>query len=291
MHSKGLKLGLYTDIGTNTCGGYPGSEGYFDIDAKTFAGWGIDSLKVDGCYANASSYGEMYPMFGDALNDTGRPIVYYCSWPAYIIGSANFTLISQYCNGWRAFDDIQDSADSLYSIMAWWGANQDQLAAAAGPGAWNDADMLIIGDFGLSYSLAQIQMAVWAIIASPLMMSNDLRSISQEMAELLKNADIIAVNQDPAGKQGSMVNSISTPVLQWWTRSLAGGDLAVVALSSSPSLGSFTQVSTSLASLGWNSPQASVRDLFKQVDVGTVTNNLTLTVAPNSCAMVRLSLP
>ncbi len=84
VHSKGLKLGLYTDIGTKTCGGYPGSKGYFDVDAQTFASWGIDSLKVDGCYASPADYPTDYPAFGHSLGASGRPIVYYCSWPAYI---------------------------------------------------------------------------------------------------------------------------------------------------------------------------------------------------------------
>jgi len=168
-------------IGTMTCGGYPGSYGHYELDAQTFAGWGIDSLKVDGCYINnTADYAVLYPEFGAQLQATNRPIVYYCSWPAYIIGSANFTQIAQYCNGWRSYDDIQDSSDSLYSIVNWYGANSESqgILAASGPGAWNDADQLIVGDFGLSFSQMQMQMALWAIMASPMLMSNDLRKFS-----------------------------------------------------------------------------------------------------------------
>jgi hypothetical protein len=149
---------------------------------------------VDGCYANASYYPIGYPAFGRALavGNSGRPIVYYCSWPAYIEGSANFTEIAQYCNGWRSYDDIQDSADSLYSIINWWGGvNGADMIPAAGPGAWNDADMILAGDFGLTYTQAQMQLGIWAIIASPLFMSNDLRKIDPSMKALLLNKEII----------------------------------------------------------------------------------------------------
>eukprot|EP00490_Sorites_sp_Unknown_P013647 CAMPEP_0114695770 /NCGR_PEP_ID=MMETSP0191-20121206/71753_1 /TAXON_ID=126664 /ORGANISM="Sorites sp." /LENGTH=228 /DNA_ID=CAMNT_0001992471 /DNA_START=19 /DNA_END=702 /DNA_ORIENTATION=- len=118
VHSKGLKLGLYSDIGTHTCGGYTGMEGYFELDANTFASWDIDMLKVDGCYANTSSMYIDYPNLGKALNATGHPIIYSCSWPAYISGHGednppvkNTTMadIAEYCNLWRNYDDVQDS--------------------------------------------------------------------------------------------------------------------------------------------------------------------------------------
>ena len=156
VHARGLKLGLYTDIGSKTCGGFAGSGGNYELDAKTFARWGVDSIKVDGCYANSSDYPSLYPAFGAALASSGRPMVYYCSWPAYIIGSANFSQIARYCNGWRAFDDIQDSSSSLFSIIEFWRVSGDAMAAASGPGAWSDADMLIGGNFGLSFSQARI---------------------------------------------------------------------------------------------------------------------------------------
>jgi alpha-N-acetylgalactosaminidase len=291
VHSKGLKLGLYTDIGTHTCGGYPGSFGHFDIDAKTFARWGIDSLKVDGCYANASQFPVLYPKFGASLAKTGRPIVFQCSWPAYIIGSANFSEIASFCNMWRAFDDIQDSSDSLFSIIRWWSQEpqMSQMIAAAGPGAWNDADMILAGDFGLSVSQAQMQFGVWAMIASPLMMSNDLRKIDKSMAAIVLNKDVIAVNQDKLGKQGKMIASLSTKEIQWWTRPLANGDLAVLALCLADDAGSFFRVNATLTQLGWPRNSANVRDLYARANVGTAVGVLTLTLAPSTSQMVRLS--
>jgi hypothetical protein len=292
VHSKGLKLGLYTDIGTHTCGGYPGSFGHYDVDAKTFARWGIDSLKVDGCYTTAPQFPVLYPQFGAALAKTLRPIVYQCSWPAYIVGSANFTEIARFCNMWRAYDDIQDSSDSLFSIIRWWGQEpqMSQMISAAGPGSWNDADMVLVGDFAFSWSQAQMQFGVWAMIASPLMMSNDLGKIDKSMAAILLNREVISVNQDKRGTQGKMLTSLSsTKSIQWWTRPLANGDLAVLALCVADDLGTFFQVNATLKQLGWPRNSANVRDLYAQTNLPQAVGVLTLTLAPSTSQMVRLS--
>ena len=119
VHRRGLKFGIYSDVGTKTCQGYPGSLNHFELDAMTFAEWGIDSLKLDGCFTNHSEYARLYPAMGTALNRTGRPIAYICSWPAYEIGHANLTDIRQYCNSWRNYDDIQNSVGSLNHIINW----------------------------------------------------------------------------------------------------------------------------------------------------------------------------
>lgn len=217
-------------------------------------------------------------------------MIYYCSWPAYIIGHANFTQIAKYCNGWRAFDDIADSASSLYSIINWWGANNNALQSAAGPGAWNDADMLLTGDFGLSFYQQQMQLGLWSIIASPLLMSNDLRLLDEASEKLLKNRDVIAVSQDALGAVGGRIQVSKTPDgVQWWTRRLSGGDLAVMALCTSDDAGTFFYVHASLAELGWTASSAFVRDLFNQKNTGRVSGNLTLTLAPNYSSLVRLS--
>ena len=288
FHSKGLKLGIYTDIGNLTCGGYPGSYGFYETDAKTFAEWGVDSLKVDGCYMDVSRFPVLYPSLGRSLANSGRKFVYYCSWPAYIQGSANFTQIAQYCNGWRAYDDIQDSSDSLFSIIDWWAKNSEELAKAAGPGAWNDADMLIIGDFGLSFSEAQTQFGLWAMIASPMLMSNDLRKIDPKMVSILQNKEVIDVSQDQAGVQGVYLSSLSNESVQWWKRDLANGDVAVMAICSDDSVGTFFNARVAFASF-WKYQVAYVRDLLNQKNLPPAHGNLTLTLAPRSSSMVRLS--
>ncbi|CAK1584745.1 unnamed protein product [Parnassius mnemosyne] len=224
VHGKGLKFGIYQDYGTNTCAGYPGVLGYEEIDVKTFAEWEVDYIKLDGCYVDPSKYDTGYPAFGKLLNETGRPILYSCSWPAYH-DNPNYTSIAKHCNLWRNYRDIDDSWTSVKNIMQWFAENQDELVKYAGPGHWNDPDMLIIGNFGLSLDQARVQMAVWSILAAPLLMSVDLATIRPEFKEVLLNEDVIAVDQDPLGKQGKRVWTGSD--CEIWNRELADGSYAI----------------------------------------------------------------
>ncbi|XP_070317904.1 alpha-galactosidase A isoform X3 [Odocoileus virginianus] len=205
VHSKGLKLGIYADVGNKTCAGFPGSFGYYDIDAQTFADWGVDLLKFDGCYCDSIQHlAEGYKQMSLALNRTGRSIVYSCEWPLYMwpIFKPNYTEIREYCNHWRNFADIYDSWQSIRNTLDWTSSNQKIIVPVAGPGGWNDPDMLVIGNFGLSRDQQITQMALWAIMAAPLLMSNDLRHISPEAKALLQDKDVIAINQDRLGRQG-----------------------------------------------------------------------------------------
>ncbi|XP_048355642.1 alpha-N-acetylgalactosaminidase isoform X1 [Sphaerodactylus townsendi] len=209
VHSLGLKLGIYGDLGNHTCGGYPGTTlDRIEQDALTFAEWGVDMLKLDGCYSSAKDQAEGYPRMTRALNATGRLIAYSCSWPAYRGGippQVNYTLLTNICNLWRNYDDIQDSWDSVLSVVDWFSKHQDDLQPQAGPGHWNDPDMLIIGNFGLSEEQSQSQMALWTILAAPLFLSTDLRTISQSSQEILQNKLMIKINQDPLGIQGRRI--------------------------------------------------------------------------------------
>ncbi|XP_030301714.1 alpha-N-acetylgalactosaminidase [Calypte anna] len=209
VHARGLKLGIYADLGTFTCGGYPGTTlDHIEVDAQTFAEWGVDMLKLDGCYSSGTEQAEGYPKMAMALNATGRPIVYSCSWPAYQGGlppKVNYTILAKFCNLWRNYNDIEDSWDSVLSILDWFSTNQDELQPAAGPGHWNDPDMLIIGNFGLSYEQSRSQMALWTVMAAPLLMSTDLRTISPSAKEILQNRLMIQINQDPLGIQGRRI--------------------------------------------------------------------------------------
>jgi hypothetical protein len=155
VHGKGLKLGAYNDMGTKTCGGYPGEcedevcslPGFMDVDADTYAGWGLDSLKMDGCNSvhNASVLDPAYEHMGVALNHTGRPFLYSCSWPDYIRSAGltvDYAATAAHCNMWRMYNDIQDSWDSVTGIVDWVGDNapHNGMIEAAGPGNWNDPD-------------------------------------------------------------------------------------------------------------------------------------------------------
>uniref|UniRef100_V9L252 Alpha-galactosidase n=1 Tax=Callorhinchus milii TaxID=7868 RepID=V9L252_CALMI len=222
IHSKGLKMGIYQDVGVRTCAGFPGSAGHYALDAQTFADWGVDLLKFDGCnIGSLKLLQEGYKNMSEALNRTGRPILFSCEWPLYTwpTQQPNYTEIRRYCNSWRNCGDIRDSWSTVKGIVDWTAEHQDLLTAQAGPGGWNDPDMLVIGDFGLSRDQQVSHMALWAIMAAPLLMSNDLRHIDPEARALLQNTGAIAISQDPLGIQGQRTSQVSSHPLTH-TRSL-----------------------------------------------------------------------
>ncbi|XP_072171002.1 alpha-N-acetylgalactosaminidase-like [Diadema setosum] len=223
VHKKGLKLGIYADYGNFTCGGYPGSLGHLEVDAQTFAEWGVDMLKMDGCYADPHTMKKGYPEMTKYLNQTGRPILFSCSWPDYERAygiTVDYKLVAENCNIWRNYDDIQDSWDSVLSIIDYYTKEQDTLVPVAGPGNFNDPDMLIIGDFGLSFEQSRAQLAMWTIFAAPMFMSNDLRTIRPEFREMLLNKDVINIVKDPSGHMGKRVLQNTKYNIEAWTRPL-----------------------------------------------------------------------
>ncbi|XP_054851479.1 alpha-N-acetylgalactosaminidase-like isoform X2 [Eublepharis macularius] len=232
VHSKGLKFGIYSDMGNLTCEGYPGTTlDAIEMDAKVFAEWGVDMLKLDGCFSNSSVKAAGYPKMSAALNKTGRPIAFSCSWPAYEGGlppKVNYTLLGQICNLWRNFGDIEDSWNSLSRIIKWYGDHQDTLQPVAGPGRWNDPDMLIAGNFGLSYEQSKVQVALWAILAAPLFLSCNLQSISAEAKDILQNPLLIYINQDPLGIQGRRI--AKSGQFEVWKRPLTNHQYGVAVL-------------------------------------------------------------
>nr|XP_006815607.1 PREDICTED: alpha-N-acetylgalactosaminidase-like [Saccoglossus kowalevskii] len=292
-HSKGLKLGIYEDYGLLTCAGYPGSLNYMDIDAQTFADWGIDYLKFDGCNSLPWTMDKGYPEMTRALNKTGRPIFYSCEWPLYqraVLIKPNYNLIRENCNLWRNFDDINDSWDSVLSVINFYTNEQDKLIAAAGPGGWNDPDMLVIGDFGLSYDQSKSQMAMWSIFAAPLMMSADLRTISDEAKEILLNKEVIAVDQDALGKMGRRVISVGN--IDVWCRPLVDGCYAVVFFNKAVG-GGPSNVTVTLEEIGFTKTveKYALRDLFLHRDLGNynVRGTFVTSVNPTGVVMVTAS--
>jgi len=230
MHSKGVQFATYTAESTTTCGGYPASEGHEAVDAQTFADWGVDYVKVDGC-GSTSYYPTGYPLMGQSLVNTKRDIVYSCSWPAYL-GTNETTKTSCYqsmiasgCNLWRNWDDIQCSWSSLVSIIDHYGDYGSYLQQWAAPGHWNDPDMLLIGNTCINDDEARSQMAIWSILAAPLIMGNDLRKVVSTHAPILLNKEAIAVDQDALGKQGLRISAKGATEV--WARNLSGGAVAV----------------------------------------------------------------
>eukprot|EP00058_Branchiostoma_floridae_P015500 XP_002600988.1 hypothetical protein BRAFLDRAFT_232493 [Branchiostoma floridae] len=291
VHSKGLKLGIYLDFGTHTCGGYPGSIKYLQKDAETIAGWGIDMLKMDGCYANVSDMSWGYPDMEMYMNKTGRPILFSCSWPAYAGGIkvdlVDYSVLAKHCNAWRNYDDIQDSWDSVTHIIDWFGDNQDVLAPAAGPGHWNDPDMLIVGDYSLSYEESKAQVAMWAILAAPLFMSNDLRSISPEARSILMNKEVIRISQDSLGMQGRRVIKVYDKI-EVWLREIEYASYGVAFLNRRTD-GMPYNYTLTLQDLNFTYMKGyHLDDLFSGQPLGhfELNRNLTVSMAPNGVVLI-----
>jgi alpha-N-acetylgalactosaminidase len=230
MHEKGATFGLYTAESPTTCGGYPASADHEARDAVTFASWGVDYMKVDGC-GPEEYYAGGYAAMGAALEASGRDIVYSCSWPAYIGSNESVkpfaTFIMDGCNLWRNWDDIQCDWGSLSSIIDYWGDWGEVMAPYAGPGHWHDMDMLLIGAGCVTPAEERTQMALWSISASPLIMGNDLRNVSDVSRAVLLNPDAIAVSQDALGQMGVRLSNSSDDATQAWARNLADGSVAV----------------------------------------------------------------
>ncbi|MFQ6045267.1 MAG: glycoside hydrolase family 27 protein [Gemmatimonadales bacterium] len=257
VHSKGLKFGLYTDIGPKTCQGRPGSYGHFLQDAQTYAAWGVDYVKVDWCHADSLDAQSQYKAFREALDATGRPIVLsICEWGrnrpwewARGIGQL-----------WRVTGDIWDGWQSVVWIM---NANAPHWEAA-GPGHWNDADMLEVGNGGMTFDEYRAHFAMWAMMASPLMAGNDLRKMSEETRSILTNPAVIAVNQDSLGAQARVIMDRGYGG-QVWVKPLADGSRAVAMLNLRPdSLELYVRWSDISIPAG----PARVRDLWERRDLG-----------------------
>ncbi|XP_044735431.1 alpha-N-acetylgalactosaminidase-like [Chrysoperla carnea] len=293
IHSKGLKFGIYEDYGTNTCAGYPGIIDNLELDAQTFAEWDVDYIKIDGCYANISDYPKGYPEFGKYLNETGRPIVYSCSWPAYE-DESDYEAISKTCNLWRNYGDIQDSWSSATSIINWYGDNQDKFAQYAGPGHWNDPDMLIVGNFGLTYGQSRAQMALWSLLAAPLLLSTDLANVRPEYKEILLNEDLIAINKDPLGIQGLRI--IQKDGIEVWTRPITPiideyESYAIVILNQNEDPAP-TKVSIRVRKIGLKAKKYTLKDLYDpEKSPKEPTDHINVSVDPSGGVVALKATP
>ncbi|TDQ06341.1 glycoside hydrolase family 27 protein [Pedobacter metabolipauper] len=256
IHSKGLKLGLYSDAGSQTCGGRPGSRGYEFQDALTYANWGVDYLKYDWCNTDGLKAEGAYKTITAALRKAGRPMVLsICEWgndKPWIWGPAVGHL-------WRTSGDIYNCFDCIEDHGTWksFGAmvildKQDGLRQYAGPGHWNDPDMLEIGNGKLTPGEDRAHFSMWAMIAAPLIAGNDLRNMDQETLGVLTNKNVISVDQDSLGIQGFKYRSEDG--LETWFKPLKGGNWAV----------SFLNRSATIKKINFNWIQELVKDdIFK----------------------------
>lgn len=254
VHSRGLKLGIYSSPGPRTCAGYEGSYLHEAQDARTYAAWGVDYLKYDWCSASRVYTPEQMPAVYEkmalALRATGRPIVFsLCEY-----GWNNVGVWGAAAGGnlWRTTDDIEDN----YASMAFNGFSQNGRQFSAGPGHWNDPDMLEIGNGGMNEEEYRTHMSLWAMLAAPLLAGNDLSSMTAETKAILTNGEVIAVDQDRLGRQGWMVSQNGGQEI--WMRPLAGGATAVGLFNRT---GAAATMSVRWAGIGLR-PPTQVRDLW-----------------------------
>jgi alpha-galactosidase len=224
VHARGLKIGIYSSQGPRTCAGYEGSYGHVRQDAQSYADWGFDYLKYDLCsgewfYDTADTVQRSYYEMGAALRATGRPILFsLCEYGRFDVGSWGRDVGGHL---WRTTGDITDDWKGMTSI----GFDRNGNPAYAGPGGWNDPDMLEIGNGGMTHDEYVTHMTLWAVSAAPLVMGHDLRETSPEGLALLTNRDVIAVDQDPRGVQGKRVRKDGDAEV--WAKPLADGSVAV----------------------------------------------------------------
>ncbi|GAB2233569.1 hypothetical protein Droror1_Dr00002795 [Drosera rotundifolia] len=280
IHNLGLKFGIYSSAGNYTCSGtMPGSLGHEQADANTFASWGVDYLKYDNCYNDNIHPKIRYQAMSDALQNTGRPIFYsICEWgdqqPALWAG--------EFGNSWRTTDDITDDWESIMCIADM----NDVYAEHAGPGAWNDPDMLEVGNGGMSYDEYVVHFSIWAISKAPLIIGCDLRNMTNDTLSILSNAEVIAVNQDPLGIQARQVRNYGQRDV--WAGPLSGGRTVVLFVNKKYSTEEMTAF---WSDIGVSANQAvQVRDLWLHEDLNTtMTGNLTVTLLAHSCKMFILT--
>jgi len=280
VHSKGLKLGIYSTPGPDTCAGYEGSYGHEEQDARTYAAWGIDYLKYDWCGARTLYTDEempaVYQKMGDALLKSGRPIVYsLCQYGRLDVWKWGADAGG---NLWRTTGDIRDSWDSMTRI----GFAQNELAAWAKPGHFNDPDMLEIGNGAMSETEYQTHMSLWAILAAPLLAGNDLRNMSPGINAILTNREVIAVDQDQDGKQGKQVWKSGDQEI--WIRKLSGGASAVALFNRGAEA---AKINVRWADLGMTKPE-QVRDLWQHQDIESAWPEYVVTVPSHGVVMVTV---
>jgi len=274
VHGKGMKFGIYTDRGTKTCAGRPGSYGYEKKDADTYASWGVDYLKEDSCNA-ADDHNTAFQEYGtmrDALNSTGREIYFsLCGWNSWyapqgwVLG-----------NSWRIAGDCNTWPNVLNAIDT-----NVPLAQYARPGGWNDPDMLIGSDTAAAAHLSPAQsrtmFSLWSVMTAPLLIGSNIRGLNSWDLQTYSNAEVIAVNQDSAGKQGTrlagknLAGGSNTTTYNVWGKKLHDGSAVLLFLNNAGQAEDVTCDAGCFTDLGFQSSQKlQVRDLWSHTDIGVV---------------------
>lgn len=284
VHARGLKFGIYSDAGTKTCGGRPGSQGHEYQDALQYARWGVDYLKYDWCSTGTRNAEEAYATMADALKATGRPILFsMCEWG----NNQPWLWARKIGNSWRTSGDITDKWSGKHGYS--WGLTNivdmnAPLWPHAGPGHWNDPDMLEVGNGGMTDVEYRSHFSLWAIMAAPLIAGNDVANMTPATHEILTNREVIAVDQDALGVQGRRVWKDGDREV--WAKPLAGGGRALVLFNRGEAP---AEIRADWAMLEVPaSVTFAVRDLWAHRDLGKRRGSIAATVAPHGVVMLAL---
>ena len=285
IHNRGFKFGIYSSPGPKTCGGFPGSYGYEEKDAETYAKWGVDFLKYDWCSARGvyrpDQIEAVYKKMHDAIVHAGRPMVY--SLCEYGLAAPWIWGPGIGANSWRTTDDVSNRIDfQEYQRMMFVGFGQEGLQRYAGPGHWNDPDFLQIGNHGLNTDEDKTQMSLWALLAAPLFASSDLTKLTADQVAVLTNREVIAVDQDPKGTQGKRLSQ-SGPI-EVWAKPLSHGRTAVGLINSGESP---LPASVNFAEVGYSHP-VHLRDLWEKKDLGAFDKSYSTVVPAHGVVLIEI---
>lgn len=293
IHSRGLKLGIYSCAGSYTCQGRPGSRGYQFQDARQYAAWGIDYLKYDWCSNEGQNAQAAYQTMSDAIKQSGRPIVFsICEWGE----NQPWKWGKGIGHMWRVTPDIRDCFQCKFD---WGGVGvldiidiMADLYPYAGPGHWNDAEMLEIGNGGMTKDEYITHFSMWCMLATPLMAGNDLRKMDAETKEILTNKEVISVNQDKLGQQARRFMDMGEKEI--WAKPLANGELAVCFLNRTETTWHLNydwhkQTIYFADQVNIHKKEYTIRDLWKHQNIGTTQANTVCDIPPHGVLMVRLS--
>ncbi len=286
VHSRGLKFGIYSDAGTGTCENRPGSRGYEFQDARQYAAWGADYLKYDWCNHGTQDSAASYSIMRDALAKSGRPIVFsLCEWGV----TKPWLWAKDVGNLWRTTQDIFDkwdgktpSGDPLGMLQIL--DSQDGLESYAGPGHWNDPDMLEVGNGGMTATEYRSHFSLWCLMAAPLMAGNDIRSMTGETRDILTNKEVIAVDQDPLGRQGRRVKR--TGDTEVWAKEMSDGSRAVALLNRG---NAEARINLEWTDIGYGAHlRAAVRDLWEHKNLDHAKGSFSASVPSHGVAMLLI---
>jgi alpha-galactosidase len=297
LHAKGFQFGIHNCAGTKTCAGFPGGRGHEFQDALTYASWGVDFLKYDWCEHGTANSEETYKTMRDGLATAGRPIVFsLCEWG----DTKPWLWASNVGHLWRTTGDIYNCFDCVFDHGTWksWGVleildMQNGLREYAGPGHWNDPDMLEVGN-GMVVNEERAHFSMWCMLAAPLIAGNDMKTMSVETREILTNPEAIAVDQDKLGIQG--FKHSAKDGMEIWFKPLAGGDWAMCVLNRSTNAQGFTfdwkneKVNDTFAkrAANFSTTTYSLRNLWTKKETGTTKETLVTEIPGHDALMLRL---